>query len=343
MSMPDKTNTMPNPDQILSAGCQMLDEGKRIALATVIETWGSSPRPVGAQLVISDEDDIAGSLSAGCVESSVLMEAQTALADGNCKILDYGLAGESVFAAGLSCGGRIRILIEPVGSEQGLEETMLRNMADLEQQKARFFYEVDLDNWTRTLTEDKNVLPDHLLAIVKQGTSQLDGSRFIRLQDKPLRLFVIGAVHIAQYLCPMAEMLGYDVTLVDNRDLFIGKDRFESKILKEWPADALSASHIDDRTAILTLTHDAKFDIPSLELALQSPCFYIGALGSRKTHAERIETLRKKGFSQSQLNRIHGPIGLDIGSKSPAEIAISISAELVAVRRRATKALRIAA
>jgi xanthine dehydrogenase accessory factor len=332
------------PDQILSQACQMLDAGKRVALATVIETWGSSPRPVGAQLAISDQDDLAGSLSAGCVEGAVLMEAQAALADGTCKILDYGMAEDNVFAAGLSCGGRIRILIEPVGGKDGLDEGMLRQMAELEQSNERFFYEVNLQSWERRLTFGDHPLPDHLAEVLKGRTSKLDGQRFIRLQDKPLRLIVIGAVHIAQYLCAMAEMTGYQVTLIDNRDLFIGSDRFDTiNLIKDWPADALAAQVLDDRTALVTLTHDAKLDLPSLEIALGSDCFYIGALGSRKTHSERLDSLRSKGHSQAQLNRIHGPVGLDIGSKSPAEIALSIMAELVAVQRQAIQISRIAA
>ena len=333
-----------SPDHVLTAACHLIDEGKRVAIATVIETWGSSPRPVGSQLVISDADDLFGSVSGGCVEGAVLLEAQAALKNGQCRLLDYGIANDDVFAAGLSCGGHIQILVEPVGIGQGLEEQMLRDMAALERSAERYVYEVNLDQWSRKLHNVTTGFDQAALATVSEGKSTLEGSHFYRLQDRPLRLYVVGAVHIAQYLCPMARMVGYDVTLIDNRGLFAQDNRFDGvTIIEEWPSDVLADAGLDDRCAVVTLTHDPKFDLPSLEVALQSDCFYIGALGSRKTHADRIAKLAGKGYIKPQLDRINGPVGLAIGSKSPAEIALSISAQLVAIQRGAVQRLHKAA
>ena len=181
---------------------------------------------------------------------------------------------------------------------------------------------------------------------IRDDRSGLDpaGGRFVQVFNPPLRLIVVGAVHIAQELVPLATIAGYDVTLVDPRRAWASTDRFpEVSLLSDWPDDALAALAPDHRTAIVTLTHDPKLDDPALDVALKSEAFYIGALGSTRTHAKRLDRLRDTGLGDAQLARIHGPIGLAIGAKSPAEIAIAILAQMTQVRHGAPALVRAAA
>lgn len=321
-----------NPDRVLSAGCAMLEQGKSIAIATVIQTWGSSPRPVGSQLVVSEDDDLVGSVSGGCVEAAVLVEAQASICTGECKILEYGVAQGDAFAANLSCGGKIRILVEPVETDRCLPVAMLHQMSKFEDHGTPYVYEVDINNWSRTLHTNNDDLPNKIKMMLDMGESALEGVRFWNVRSRPRRLFVVGAVHIAQFLCPMAQMLGYDVFVLDNRELFLNEARFKNvTLLNGSPDHSLRQQGLDARSALVTLTHDHKFDLPALEVALASDCFYVGALGSRQTHRDRIDALKAKGYGAEPISRIHGPVGLKIGAKSPAEIATAITAEMVAI------------
>lgn len=303
-------------------------EGLGAALATVVETWGSAPRRVGAQLAIAGDGRIEGSVSGGCVEGAVIVEALEALEAGEHRLLTFGVSDGDAFAVGLACGGTIRVLVEPVGTV--LPEEMLAELVAARAARLPVAYEVNLATGTRRLLRDG--YPDRM-RMDRSGFEE-DGQTFVAVHNPPLRLIVVGAVHIAQALVPMARIAGYDPAVIDPRDTFASPARFpETRLLHDWPDEAVAELGLDTRTALVLLTHDPKLDDPALEAGLRANCFYIGALGSTRTHAKRVARMQAAGFGDDQIARIHGPVGLDIGAASPAEIAVSILAEMTAVLR----------
>lgn len=291
-------------------------------LATVVETWGSAPRPVGSQLAIARDGEMAGSVSGGCVEGAVILEAIDALEDGKPRMLEFGVTDDDAFAAGLACGGRIRIMLEPVGAV--LPEAMLAALVASRAGRVPIAYVVNPVTQTRALGAVHSY-PTRFT----NDKSGFDGDDFIAVHNPPLKLIVVGAVHIAQPLLVMARLAGYAPILVDPRSAFGSKARFPNQvIMDDWPDEALAAIGLDTRTAVVTLSHDPKIDDPALITALDTDVFYIGALGSTRTHAKRVERLTALGFTTQQMARIHAPVGLDLGGKSPAEIAISIMGQL---------------
>ena len=307
--------------------------GTGAALATVVETWGSAPRPAGSQLAISGAGEMVGSVSGGCVEGAVVVEALEAMADGQPRLLTYGVSDETAFAVGLACGGTIRILVDPVGPA-ALTETLLSQLTEARAAPRAVAMVTDTASWTRQLlTPGADAATDARLKTDRSGLEE-DG-RFVAVHNPPLRLIVVGAVHIAQPLVTIARACGYAPTLIDPRGAFGSAGRFPGEsILDDWPDEALVTLNPDARTAIVTLTHDPKLDDPAIRAALNSPAFYLGCLGSRKTHAKRLDRLTAAGFSPDQIARIHAPVGLDIGAKSPAEIAVSIMAQITQVLRQ---------
>jgi xanthine dehydrogenase accessory factor len=302
--------------------------GKGAVLATVIETWGSAPRRVGSQLAISGEGEIEGSVSGGCVEGAVVVEALEALEEGKPRELEFGVSDQDAFAVGLACGGTIRVLVEPVGAV--LSEKILDQLVKFRVDRIPVAYIADLDGTDRRLD-----LEGHGRAFRMDRSGFVEDSRtFVAIHNPPLRLIIVGAVHIAQALVPMARIAGYDPTLIDPREAFGSDSRFPGEtILHDWPDEAVQQLGLDTRTALVLLTHDPKLDDPALEQALRAKCFYIGALGSTRTHAKRVDRLTEAGFGDTEIGRIHGPIGLDIGAAGPAEIAVSILAEMTQVLR----------
>ena len=302
--------------------------GKGAALATVVETWGSAPRPVGAQLAVSGESDLAGSVSGGCVEGAVVAEALDALQDGKARILEFGVSDDTAFAVGLACGGKIRVMVEPVG--RGMSEEMLAELNAARAERRAIAYAVDTTSWDRRLAHpDDSVLGKAIQERFRADKSGFEGETFIAVHNPPLRMAVIGAVHIAQPLMVMARLAGYDAVLIDPREAFGSAERFPGEtILNDWPDEALAGRGIDSRTAVVTLSHDPKIDDPAIIASLRSDAFYLGCLGSPRTHAKRVARLREAGFSDDSIERIHAPVGLDIGAKSPAEIAIAVMAEI---------------
>ncbi|SFR01943.1 XdhC family protein [Poseidonocella sedimentorum] len=306
--------------------------GGQVALATVIETWGSAPRPVGSQLMIAGDGAMTGSVSGGCVEGAVVAEALDGLGRGDCRVLEFGVADEDAFAVGLACGGRIRILVEPVGMGEGLPVTLLEELVARRAARRPVALRTRLSTWERRLVgaEDESAARGF-----STDRSALSGDVFLAVHNPPLRLAIVGAVHIAQPLCTMARLAGHDVSLIDPRDSFASEARFPGEVLiGDWPDAALSALGLDARTAVVTLTHDPKLDNPAIETALRSDVFYLGCLGSTRTHAKRVAHLEAAGFGAEDIARIHAPVGLDIGAASPAEIAIAIMAELTERLRR---------
>ncbi len=292
------------------------------ALATVVQTWGSAPRPVGSLLAISGQGEIMGSVSGGCVEGAVVVEAVESLEDGKPRLLEYGVSDDEAFAVGLACGGTIRVLVEPVG--QAMPVAILEQLVAARQAGTPIAYLVDTDNWSRALTG-----PDRFADRFRSDRSGFEDALFVAIHNPALRMAVIGGAHIAQPLVSMARMAGFDPVVIDPRESFASAARFpETRLIHDWPDEALQGFGLDARCAVVTLTHDPKLDDPAIEIALRSECFYLGCLGSTRTHAKRVARLEQAGFTSDQIARIHAPVGLDIGAKSPAEIAISIMAQI---------------
>lgn len=321
-------------DDIPEQALAHLEAGRKVALATVIKTWGSAPRPVGSQLVIAEDQSFQGSVSGGCVESAVIFEALDAMTTGECRVLSFGVSDETAFEVGLACGGEIEVMVEPVGVGNGIPVDLLRELVAARAAREPVVYEVDLSGWDRRILRRDPADAD-LEDRFRTDKSRREGDRFRGVHNPPLRLAIIGAVHIAQPLVQMARLAGYDVSLCDPRGGFASADRFPGEtFLDGWPDEALRDWVPDLRSAVVTLSHDPKIDTPALVEALGTEAFYIGALGSRRTHGKRVAQLEAEGLSGDAIACIHAPIGADIGAESPAEIAISIMAQLTERLRR---------
>lgn len=318
---------MDMPEDIAASALAWHRAGQGAALAWVVETWGSAPRTAGSLLALRGDGAFVGSVSGGCVEAEVIAAGQVALEDGVARVLEFGVSDEQAFGAGLACGGRIRVLVEPVGA--GLPEAMLAALCEAHAQRRPVAYVVDLKSWDRRLDPGTS-WPEHMRRD-RSGT-EADGHRFVAVQNPPLRLVVVGAVHIAQALIPMARAAGYDVTLADPREAFATEARFPGVSMVLDYGDEIDLG-LDARSAVVTLSHVPRIDDPALATALGSEAFYIGALGSMRTHARRVERLSATGFGEDQIARIHAPVGLNIGARSPAEIAVSVLAQMTEALR----------
>jgi len=330
---------MSESNLVLAKALDWLDEGRRVALATVVKTWGSAPQPVGSQLVIDGEGDFLGSVSGGCVEAEVIAQAAEVIATGKPRTLEFGVEDETAWKVGLACGGTIRVFVESLTPQEG--GVLHRLTGDVEARR-KVALVTDLATGERTLAHapddlEPNIAPtledafrrDKSLAVPAD-----DGELFINVFNPSVRLIIVGAVHVAQQLVLMARAVGHEVVIIDPRTAFATGERFgDVDLVRDWPGEALPKIGLDDRTAVVVLTHDPRIDDPALILALASNAFYVGALGSRKTHAKRVERLVKAGVAPKAIERIHAPIGLDIGAEGAAEIALSIIAEITAVQR----------
>jgi xanthine dehydrogenase accessory factor len=335
---------MSAPDPfVLAKALDWLAEGRRVALATVVQTWGSAPQPVGSQLVIDAEGNFLGSVSGGCVEAEVITEAADVIATGKPKALEFGVEDNTAWSVGLACGGAIRIFVEPLapGRDCSPNGVLPRLMGDVEVRR-KVALVTHLATGARSLAHSPYDLGHDLAPALEDAfrrdksmaVAGSDGEVFIKVFNPTIRLIIVGAVHVAQPLVPMARALGHDVVIVDPRTAFATEERFgDVEIWREWPDEALPKIGVDGRTALIALTHDPKIDDPALIYALSCDAFYVGALGSKKTHAKRLERLSGKGVAGAELDRIHAPIGLDIGAQGAAEIAVSIIAEITAVQR----------
>ena len=304
--------------------------GRGVAIATVVQTWGSAPRPVGSQLVIDADGAMEGSVSGGCVEGAVITEAIDAIAEGNQRLLTFGVSDDEAFAVGLACGGEIKVLIEPVGPIMPVE--ILERLTDARYEAHPVVYVTDITK-SRPRLQAASTFPDRHRT--DNSGIEEDGRTFVAVYNPPLRMIIVGAVHIAQHLVGMARACGYQPILVDPRPAFASAARFPGETIRdEWPDEALRNLKIDGRTAVVTLTHDPKLDDPAIVTVLESEAFYLGCLGSTRTHAKRVERLKEVGFTDAELARIHAPVGLDLGGRQPAEIAVSIMAEITQTLRK---------
>ncbi len=306
---------------VLTAAQAWLTAGHGVALATVIETWGSAPRRVGSHLVVRADGAFEGSVSGGCVEGDVITEAAGVIAAGGAKRLDYGVADATAWEVGLACGGRIAVFVQAV-TAGSFPPALLDRLA-----AAR------ADGETVTLATDL-AAGSTVEAAAGKSVTGAAGATFVNTYPPPLRLAVIGAVHIAQALVPMVRLLGYAPLVIDPRGLFATTARFDGVALDDgWPDEAMARWRPNAASAVVALSHDPKLDDVALAAALRSRAFYVAALGSRKNHAARRERLAALGFDDAALARVRGPAGLDIGAANPAEIALSIAAEMTAAWR----------
>lgn len=335
------------PADVLATAARWLAGRHRVALATVLRTWGSSPCPAGSLLVVNDAGTFEGSVSGGCVETAVIEAARDIMATGVPRVLEFGVTDERAWEVGLACGGSVRILVQALGADGGLSRERLARLQAAREGGTPVVMLTGVPNGAVRLFEPgatgkaslaevewvaaEQALQDDRCDLVTVG----GGEVFIQPFLRPLRLVIVGAVHIAQHLAAQAGGCGHAVTLIDPRTTFADPARFPGVDLRtDWPDVALAALQPDRRTAVVVLSHDPKLDDVALAAALRSPACYIGALGSRKNHAARLARLREQGFHDADLARIHGPVGLDIGAASPAEIAIAIMAELIHTLRR---------
>jgi xanthine dehydrogenase accessory factor len=326
-------------------------EGQPVALATVTSTWGSAPRRPGAKLALTDSGQIAGSVSGGCVESEVVAQGQEALATGAPRLLHFGVADETAWSVGLACGGELEVFVAPLPAQllqtagAWLEKerggAIATIIAGPDPLLGKHLLWHDGEQVGGSLgTELDGAVAALARAALAAGQSQrveLESARgpltlFIDVLLPPLTLLAIGGGHVTVALTRLAAVLGYRTVVVDPRRAFASAERFPhvDQLVPAWPQQALPQLAITPTTAVALLSHDPKIDDPALQLALASDAFYVGALGSRRTHEQRLARLREAGVAQAALDRIHAPIGLDLGAQSPEEVALAIMAEIVA-------------
>jgi xanthine dehydrogenase accessory factor len=328
--------------EILPALVRWHADGRRAAIATVVERRGSAPRDPGASLALNDLGEIAGSVTGGCVEPSVLREAQEVLEGGPARLREYGIADDAAFEVGLACGGTVAILVAP------LDLALVPRLAAAVDADRAVALTVVADGDGIGAQELHENPGGSVAALLELGDSALvdvggDAVFVHALAPRP-NLYVFGAIDHAAALARVGKVLGYRVTVCDARAAFVTPERFPDadELVVDWPDRLLGRAPVDARTAICVLTHDEKFDVPALLAALETPAVYIGAMGSKVTTADREVRLRAEGVDDAGLGRIHAPIGLAIGARTPEEVAVAIGAELVEAtalsRRRATEA-----
>jgi xanthine dehydrogenase accessory factor len=300
---------MADNDSVLSAAQSW--KGARMALATVVSTWGSAPRPRGSHMLVHEDGRFEGSVSGGCVEGDILDTGAQVIAGAPFAVKKYGVADASAWEVGLPCGGEISVMVQPVSAE-GFDPELFDRII-----------EARADGQSLTVTTDLTTGHSDLRPV---ETGEIFANRY----DPPRRLIVVGAVQIAQSLVGLARTLGIETVVVDPRGRFLTEERFPDTTLDDrWPDEAVEAYKPGPSTAVVTLSHDTKIDDPALVAALAANTGYVGALGSRKSHAARLQRLAEAGVSADDLARIDGPVGLDIGAIGPAEIALSIAGAMV--------------
>ena len=332
-------------------------QGEEIALATVVQVRRSAPRPPGARLCVTRSGHMSGSVSGGCVEADVFERAMQVLDSRAPEVASYGITDELGFEVGLSCGGSIDVLIEPLVLDDVWDA--LRRCVERQQPVAhavglapkpligrKLTWSIEgrpvgsispsLDS--RIVEEGDQLLQTGGTKVVTQPWQEEQAQVFVEVFLPSPRLLIIGATHAAISLCQLAAEVGFEVTVIDVRSALATRERFPNanRIIHAWPEEALAQVSLDGYSSLVVLTHDPKFDVPALASALKSQARYIGAQGSRTTHEGRKQQLREQGFTDVDMARIRSPIGLDIGSRTPAELALAILAEVLAVRYNRT-------
>ncbi|MFS4107078.1 MULTISPECIES: XdhC/CoxI family protein [unclassified Streptomyces] len=342
-----------------------VEQGRDFAVATVVAVGGSAPRQPGAALAVDSEGTAVGSVSGGCVEGAVYELCRQALEDGETVLERFGYSDEDAFAVGLTCGGVIDILVTPVRAGSPARPVLATALAAAARGEAAAVARIvtgpaELRGRALLVRADGAweggfaAHPELDRTVAGEAAAFLDAGRTGTLEigeqgsrcGAPLtvlvessvpapRMIVFGAIDFASALVRTGKFLGYHVTVCDARPVFATRTRFPDadEIVVEWPHRYLESTEVDGRTVLCVLTHDAKFDVPLLQLALRLPVAYVGAMGSRRTHLERNERLREVGVTDLELARLRSPIGLDLGARTPEETALSIAAEIVAARR----------
>lgn len=352
---------------------EWIDDGETVALATVVKTWGSSPRAAGSLMAVDERGRICGSVSGGCIESSVVSAALDCLDDRTARLEAFHAETARAQEVGLSCGGSVSVLVSPLDAALfSAEEALIaRGMSyvrasisegDAHRRLGQTFLivetpfaevtaecegvsRIEANGYTciapTCYFDESDRFVHAVLKAYEPASGQVvsvarfDGAEvFFSRQDPALQLICIGGTHVAVHLCCMAKVLGYRTVVVDPRGAFATEERFAmaDELLREWPQEAFSHLSLTSATAVCALTHDPKIDVPALGIALESPAFYIGSLGRYTTQLARYRALADNGYADEQIARIYGPIGLDIGGKEPAEIALSVLAEVVAAK-----------
>jgi len=344
--------------EVLEEIRKLITSGEPVAISTIVRTWKSAPRPAGSSMLISGGGEVIGSLSGGCVEGAVYEVAQTVLATGQSSFNKYGVSDDDAFSVGLTCGGTLEVFTEVIDPHSDWVSELVRErgedegfaVATVVRGAARVGTHLVLDashfvGSTGSARLDEAIFDD-ARGMLAAGTTGLlsyglDGQRleseldvFVNSFAPKARLIIFGAIDFAAALCRLGKFLGYHVTICDARPIFATQKRFPDadEVIVDWPHRYLASQEVDARTVIAVLTHDPKFDVPVLKVALDSDAGYIGAMGSRRTHEDRMKRLRAEGVSEESLARLHSPIGLDLGARTPEETALSIGAEIVQYR-----------
>ncbi|MGF6753010.1 XdhC family protein [Paraburkholderia sp. GAS42] len=304
--------------EVLKSSARWLEQGHRVLLVTVVKTWGSSPRPEGAMLAVRDDGLVVGSVSGGCIEDDLIDRVrQHGIEQARPEAVKYGITAEEAHRFGLPCGGTIQLVLEPLTMQSGIAE-----LCDSVERGELVARTVDMSTGAVSLTP----------AQATDGVD-FDEKRLLTIHGPRYRMLVIGAGQLSRYLCNIAVGLDYQVTVCDPREEYTDEwDIPGTKIVRTMPDDTVLDMKLDERCAVIALTHDPKLDDLALMEALKTPAFYVGALGSRRNNAARRERLKEFDLNETELARLHGPVGIYIGSRTPPEIAVSILAEVTAAK-----------
>ena len=334
---------------LLSDYERFVQTGTPFGRAVVTSVWGSAPRAEGSSMLASADGTIAGSVSGGCVEAATAREIQQAIARGSAKLVTFGVTDERAWEVGLACGGTIKVFVEPsvrpevLQAARGSGGEVLASIIEGPGvgQSVRVLEDGRTGGTLSPTLPVEEIRQGALAALRKEsssarefGTAQGPVTVFFEVFSRQPKLVVFGGVQIAVALVPLARALGYHTIVADGREAFLDRNRFPDadELILAWPEEAFERIGLDSATYVCVLSHDPKFDEPALQIALRSPAAYVGAIGSRKTQASRRERLKENGLSDAQIARLHGPIGLDLGGRQPAETALAILAEMTAVR-----------
>lgn len=320
---------------------QAISNGKALAMARVVKTWRSSPRPVGSVLLVTEEGEMIGSVSGGCVEKSVVGKALKVLETQTPELVDYGVADEEAWEVGLSCGGALSVYIQPFFNREDWDiirtfTSQNRGLIILTELKPQgIHYFIDPETKNAHSQEEYNQMQAYYQK-GENGLIEKDGiSYFCHVFPPPSRMLLIGSAHITAELIGLAKTFEFETIVIDPRDTFAKKTSYHEapdQLHVKWPQEILHDVPLDRNTYAVILSHDPKIDDEALKILLNSNVRYIGALGSKKTHAKRLERLKGYGFEEAQMNRIHAPIGLDIHALLPREIALSVMAEVIGIK-----------
>ncbi|MEU0882498.1 XdhC family protein [Lentzea sp. NPDC005914] len=348
---------------VLAELARRVEAGETVGLGTVVSTWKSAPRPAGAAMMVGADGTVSGSVSGGCVEGAVYDLARQVAVDGTPVLQRYGVSGDDAFAVGLTCGGIIDVYVEPVSADSFPElPDVVRSVWSREPVAvatviehpgwlgSRLVVWPDRVSGTVNSPRARDAITDDVRGMLAAGRSAtlnygLDGQRrgegmtvFVNSFEPPPRMLVFGAIDFAAAVARLGRFLGYRVTVCDARPVFATHSRFPDadEVVIDWPHRYLrqeaDAGRLDERTVVAVLIHDPKFDVPLLEAALRLKLGYVGAMGSRRTHEDRLRRLHDAGLTEDELAGLASPIGLDLGARTPEETAVSIAAEIIALR-----------